>query len=56
MEKWHYIEKSARLLEAEQRVYARMCSPRAQINRHIREDIEGFLSMKQIKGKKQRIH
>jgi len=56
MEKWHYVEKSARLMEAEQRVYKRMCSPRAQINRRIDADIKGFLGDKRFQWKKVRIH
>lgn len=56
MDKWHYVEKSERLRLAEERVYKRMCSPRAQINRRLRDDIVGFLSDRRFQRNRERMH
>lgn len=56
MEKWHYKEKSERLRIAEDRVHKRMCSPRAQINRRLRDDIVGFLSDRRFQRNRERMH
>lgn len=46
---WQYREKSARLQEAEDRVNKRICSPRAQLNRRVENDIRGYVFARKIK-------